>query len=316
MNLTPQSVAGLKRHLLGALSLPSRIWLEPVLSPRLSFASAPPLRISGDDCLLDLGRVASPGTERRTIRVRNRGWKQVRVRIIEVPPWIDVKWRDEEGSSIGLAPGSAGADLAFMVEHDVVQETNRRGAVELQVEEVGGATSTERISVHFAARPTRAVGVYDFNGQPEPREFEFERNGAYVMSFGAVTSVPLTVSFADLPSWLTFTVDGRHRHGPIAGRFFERTAPFRVVIHALPIPDGSGSEATVRMHTNDARLPFQSIELRFRRLRDTQATPVTSDPFAQAREARPLSSGAAFAIVAALVFVLFTWLFLSMQGVL
>ncbi len=315
MNLTPQAIGGLKRHLFGALSLPSRAWLELAPSPRVSFVSAGRLSTAGDDCLLDYGRVASPGTERRTIRVRNAGARQVRVTIVDIPAWLDVQWRDERGQSVGLAAGSAGADLAFTLEHDVVQETNRRGAVELQVEEVGGSTSTERIAVHFSAKPTHAVGVYDFNGQPEPREFDFSRGDGYALSFGAVTSVPLTVSFADLPAWLTFSVDGRHRRGPVAGRFFERAAPFRAVIRAAAVQGIGSGEATVRVHTNDARAAFQNIELRFRPRVEAPAQAVVADAAAHPREARA-SSGLALRVVTALLVVLLTWFFLSMQGVL
>src|SRR5438552_18899344 len=80
----------------------------------------------------------------------------------------------------------------------------------------------------------------------------------YVVTIGNRTSIPLVVTFADLPDWLTFHVDGRGRDGPIDGPFFERTAPFAVHLRPQHLGNHRG---TLRLRTNDPRPEMRYIEL-------------------------------------------------------
>jgi len=79
-----------------------------------------------------------------------------------------------------------------------------------------------------------------------------------------VTSVPLTVSFSDLPAWLRFSVDGQERKGPLPGRFFERPAPIDALITPLADVEFLGHRTgAIRVHSNDARDAYRRFDLRF-----------------------------------------------------
>jgi hypothetical protein len=250
MNLSRESILALQRHFLGALSAPPRTWLEALPSQPLMFAGQA-IRSYDDECLYDFGSVSSPGEERRLISVCNRGAERVDVRIGEPPAWLMATWLQSDGDTVSLASGE-GAALELIVPHDAEREF--RGVVRFHV-----ADRVDELNVRMTARRSHPIAQFDFNGSPAPHPFDFGTDdGPYVLAIANATSIPLIVTFSDLPDWLTFEVDGRGRGGPIAGRFFERAAPFAVHLR----PQNLGMHTGVlRVHTNDPRPEVQNIEL-------------------------------------------------------
>lgn len=274
MKITPQSLLGLKRHFVGALSFPARTWLEPASSPRVVVTGAGTLRCKAGQCVVDLGSVASPGIERRTIRVSNLGPRRISATVAKAPEWLRTNWPGATGNSVELLPDQPGAPLELSIEHDAVQETLHCGVVTLWLRDPASRDWPFPIEVQMTARPAHAMGDYDFHGQTAPHEFDFGRldpSGAgkrpahYRLSIANRTSLPLMASFADLPAWLTFTVAGHGRSGPIDGRFFEHAAPLEIGIVPIAAPQFLGGQSgTIRLRTNDGRPEYRNIELRFR----------------------------------------------------
>jgi hypothetical protein len=287
MNLSRDSVLALQRHFLGALRAPARTWLEPVLSPRLVFLGGA-IR-SG---VLDLGSVSSPGAERTRIRVCNRGAEQIDVRLSDAPAWLTARWISAEGDTVHIDGGGPGAVLELLVVHDTEQEFH--GALQFTF-----ANHIEELPVHMLARRSHPIAQFDFNGSPEPRPFDFGGGEqAYGLSVVNASSIPLVVTIADLPAGLTFEVDGRHRNGPIAGPFFERTAPFAVKLR-LQLFGGSGG--VVRLHTNDPRPEMQDIALRFTA---SNVSPEARVPLSLPRTTSPVRPEVMLVLIALLFFTL------------
>jgi len=254
MNVSRESILALQRHFLGALSAPSRTWLEPLPAQPLVFAGAA-IRAGRDGCAVDFGSVSSPGEERCVIRVGNRETGPVDVRLDDPPAWLMASWAGVDEDSVTLGSGETAA-LELIVIHDAEREF--AGALRFLV-----ADRVEELGVRLIARRTHPVADIDFNGSPAPHAFDFGTGeGPYVLTIANRASIPLVVAFADLPDWLTFHVDGRSRGGPIAGSFFERAAPFTV--HLRPQPQHLGAQwGALRVRTNDPRPEMRNIELHF-----------------------------------------------------
>ena len=249
MKLSRDSVLALQRHFLGALRAPARTWLEPLPSPPLVFRGDA-LR-SGT---LDLGSVSSPGEERCVVRICNRSAERVDVRIGAAPAWLTARWLGVDGDTAPVGCGDSGVTLEIRVIHD--DEREFRGTLPFVL-----GNRVEELNVRMAARRLHPVAQFDFHGSPVPQPVDFGAgDGSYRLSVMNATSVPLVVTFSDLPPGLTFEIDGRSRSGPIAGPFFERTAPFAVDLHPqlFGLPGG-----VIRLHTNDPRPELQDMELRF-----------------------------------------------------
>jgi hypothetical protein len=261
MNFSRDSVLALQRHFLGALSTPSCTWLEPLPAKRLAFDGTI-VRSTDGGCLLDLGTVTSPGEERHTVRVSNPGTKPVEVRIGHVAPWMTVRWLETPKDTVTLDGGDAGAILELTVAHD--GEIKLAGTLRLVTLEDAQGTRVQRVeevALRMTARRLHPIALFNFNGSPVPRPFDFGAGAnPYELSVVNEAAVPLVVSFADLPPWLTFKVDGHSRKGPIPGYFFERTAPVTVRL----VPNTLGRHhGSLRLQTNDGRPELQAIELQF-----------------------------------------------------
>ncbi|MGZ5444193.1 MAG: hypothetical protein ACXW31_10110 [Thermoanaerobaculia bacterium] len=247
MNFSRDAVLALQRHYLGALSTPARTWLEPLPPAHLAFAGSA-IRSDREGCVLDFGTVDTSEGERRTIRVFRPGDRPAAIRVDEVPAWLRADWCD----------GAAGAALAVQIVDDA--EGERAGTVTLWVRDDLGAR-LETLRVRIAVRPRNPVATIIFNGSTTPHAHDFGTDGGdYTIAVANRTSVPLVVRLADLPDWLELVVDGCSRRGPVAGVFFERTAPFRVVLRPRLLGRQSGS---LRMQTNDPRPELCDIELHF-----------------------------------------------------
>lgn len=293
MKLSRDSVHALQRHFLGALRAPARAWLEPLPSP--------PLVILGGAIragTLDLGSVSSPGEERSRVRVCNRSAERIEVRIAEVPAWLTARWLGVEGDTVTMAGGEA-ASLDVLVIH--YEERQFHGTLRFAA---GG--SIEELPVQMIARRSHPLARFDFNGSAIPHRFDFgSAEGSYELSVANATSIPLVVTFSDLPDGLTFEVDGRHRNGPIAGPFFERTAPFAVTLrpHLFGLPGG-----VLRVRTNDPRPEMRDIALPFAGFPIVASRRTGSVPHPAHSHSRPLA-------MIALAFVLFlTLLFVIARG--
>jgi hypothetical protein len=252
MTLSRDSIFALQRHFLGALSAPSRTWLEPLPSQPLVFIGDA-LRAHSDGSAVDFGSVSSPGEERRLVRVCNRGAEQADVRLDEPPAWLIATWIERDGDTASLASGES-ATLELIVPHDAEREF--RGTLRFHI-----AGRIEELRVQMTARRWHPVAQFDFNGSPVPARFDFGVDDRpYALSVANATSIPLVVTFADLPDWLTFEAGGRRRSGPAEGAFFERAAPFAVQLrpHKLGVHAG-----VLRLRTNDPRPELQAIELQF-----------------------------------------------------
>lgn len=271
MKLSQDSLLGLKRHFLGALSEPSPVWLCPAPGPRLLLASRGALRNGSNGCAVDFGTVDSPGEERRTLRVVSLGEETLTLKIQNPPSWLAASWHGATGDTVHLAADES-SELELVAAHDFLEEKSLAGPVELLAETLGGESLASEILVRLATRRTRPVGQYDFQGFAEPRSFDFGRldpaaSGpevlqSYAVSFRNLTSVPLNVSFADLPPWLVFEVDGYQRRGPAVGRFFERTAPFQAQIRPIRSFEFLGLQhGRLNLWTNDSRPHLQQIAI-------------------------------------------------------
>lgn len=275
MKFSHEAFVGLKRHFLGALTEPPRLWVVPVPGPRLLFTARGVLRQSERGCVVDFGTAESPGTELRTLRVSNLGEETITVALQELPPWLAARWlQPGDGEVVHLTPGEEGAELEITVEHDFLKDTTLDGSIRLLARDLSGNQGSEELQVRLATRRTRPVGLFDFQGSPEPLPHDFgvldptasgpETLTSYTLSFQNLTSVHLVVSFADLPAWLTFEVDGYQRRGPAKGRFFERAAPFQVEIRPIRTPQFLGfQQGRLCLWTNDTRPAFQMVDLRF-----------------------------------------------------
>jgi hypothetical protein len=252
MTLSRDSIFALQRHFLGALSAPSRTWLEPLPSQPLVFIGDA-MRTHSDGSAVDFGSVSSPGEERRLVRVCNRGAEQADVRLDEPPAWLIATWLERDGDTASLASGES-ATLELIVPHDAEREF--RGTLRFHI-----ADRIEELCVRMTARRWHPVAQFDFNGSPAPARFDFGvEDRPYALSVANATSIPLVVTFADLPDWLTFEAGGQSRSGPVEGAFFERAAPFAVQLrpHKLGVHTG-----VLRVRTNDPRPELQAIELQF-----------------------------------------------------
>jgi len=295
MNLSRDSVLALQRHFLGALRAPARTWLEAVPTPRLVFLGGA-IR-SG---VLDLGRVSSPGTEKTRVRVCHPGVGRIDVRLSDAPPWLTARWLSAEGGTVRIDGGGPGAVLELLAVHDTEQELD--GALRFTF-----ADRVEELPMHMIARRSHPIACFDFNGSPVPRPFDFGTGEqAYRLSVANRSSVPLVVTVADLPAGLTFEVDGRHRNGPIAGPFFERTAPFAVKLR-LQLFGGSDG-GVVRLHTNDPRPEMQDIALRF------TASSVPSESRVSPLPPRKTGRVQAPAVIVLIAVLFFTLLFVIARG--
>jgi hypothetical protein len=252
MTLSRDSIFALQRHFLGALSAPSHTWLEPLPSQPLVFIGDA-LRAHSDGSAVDFGSVSSPGEERRLVRVCNRGAEQADVRLDEPPAWLIATWLERDGDTASLASGES-AMLELIVPHDAEREF--RGTLRFHI-----ADRIEELGVQMTARRWHPVAQFDFNGSPVPTVFDFGVDDRpYALSVANATSIPLVVTFSDLPDWLTFEVHGQSRGGPIEGAFFERAAPFVVQIRPRNLGMHRG---VLRVSTNDPRPELQTIELHF-----------------------------------------------------
>lgn len=289
MKLSRDSVHALQRHFLGALRAPARAWLEPLPSS--------PLVLLGSDLragTLDLGSVSSPGEEHSRVRVCNRSAERIDVRIAEAPGWLAFRWLGVEGDTVAMAGGEA-ASLEVLVIHD--EERQFHGAFRFAA---GG--HVEELQVRMIARCSHPLARFDFNGAAAPHRFDFGSAGSYELSVANATSIPLVVTFSDLPDGLTFEVDGRHRNGPIAGPFFERTAPFEVTLrpHLFGLPGG-----TMRVRTNDPRPEMQDIALPFAGFPTVARRRAGVVPQPSPSPLRPLAMiGLAFVLFLTLLFVI------------
>jgi hypothetical protein len=252
MNVSRDSILALQRHFLGALSAPSNTGLEPLSVQPLVF-SGDAIRADPTGCAVDFGTVASPGEERRLVRIGNRGPECLVVRLGKPPAWLMARWEDADDDSVSIAAGAC-TTLALAVPHDAEREFT--GTLIFQV-----GDRVEELRVRMTARRSHPIAEIDFNGSPSPRRFDFGmRDHPYVLTIGNRTSIPLVVTFADLPDCLTFHVDGQSRGGPIDGVFFERKAPFAVQLR----PQHLGAhEGILRLRTNDPRSEMRNIELHF-----------------------------------------------------
>lgn len=252
MNLSRNSVLALQRHFLGALNVPSSTRLDPLPVQPLVF-SGDAIRTDDGCCVVNFGVVASPGEERRSVRVGNRHATSIAVRLEEPPAWLMAAWTDADGDSISIA-GGGWATLALVVPHDAEQEFT--GALRFHL-----GDRVEELRLRLSTRRMHPIAQIDFNGAPSPHPFDFGMDdGPYVLNVANRTAIPLTATFADLPDWLTFEVDGRSRSGPLEGPFFERTAPFSVQLRPQHLGVHRG---ILHMRTNDPRPELRNIDLLF-----------------------------------------------------
>ncbi len=296
MNLSRDSVLALQRHFLGALRAPARTWLEPMPSPRLLFLGGA-IRAG----VLDLGTVSSPGAERCHVRVCNRDAERVDVRLADLPSWLTARWVSAEGESVSLDGGGAGAAVDVVVVHDAEGEFH--GVLQFAV-----GNRIEELPVRMITRRSHAIARFDFNGSAVPQPFDFgSGDRAYQLSVANDSSIPLVVTIADLPAGIAFEVDGRHRTGPIAGPFFERTAPFAVKLRLQLF--GGTAGGVIRLSTNDPRPEMQDIALRFTasNVAAEKRVPPSLPPQAASR----VHPGAMIAVIALLFFTL---LFVIVRG--
>lgn len=267
MLASPESLNALKRHFLGALSEPLPLPLGPEPGPRLLLAGGTPWGRRG--FFIDFGRVETPGEERQTLRVVNSGPEPLELRAVASTLWMEARWSGGEGDAV-LEP-SAGAELELIARHDLFADTTLVGAIQLVATAGVEDSILARFAVRLDARRAQPVGRYEFQGQSEPAPFDFgplapTAIGAiphsYSVSIQNQTEIPLIVSCADLPDWLVFAVDGHQRSGPVAGRFFERAAPFQMEIRPqVGAPVSGPRRSRLVLHTNDSRPAWQRIEL-------------------------------------------------------
>jgi len=257
MNVSAESIRALERHFVGALSLPSRLWLDAAPLSHLVVTGGAALRSTGDGCAVDFGTVESPGTEQQVVRFAGQP-EPLAMTVIDLPPWLAARWADA-------------VTLELTATHDALETTQFSGALRIAVRDAAGGEQRVELLVRMIARRTHPLGMFDFHGSPQPRGLDFgvvdplaPASASYELSIGNRTSVPLTVAFSDLPAWLTFHVDGHRRIGPAPGRFFERAAPFTVSIRPQQTTELVGAhEGTLRLETNDPRPTLREAEIRF-----------------------------------------------------
>lgn len=246
MNVSPQSALALQRHYLGALRTPARTWIEALPPARLAFAGSAIRRTPGGGCALDFGIVDAALHERRTVRVFQPGGRPAAIRIDDFASWLAVEWLDGESGS-----------LVVQVRDD--GEGERSGEIAFRVRDELGARR-ESLPVRITVRPRHPLAEIAFHGSHAADPLRFvEMGDTCTIAVANRTSVPLVVTFAELPAWLEFSVDGCSRRGPEAGAFFERIAPFTVTLRPRFIGRYEGS---LRMRTNDPRPELRDVELR------------------------------------------------------
>ncbi|HEY0373095.1 MAG TPA: hypothetical protein VGD79_13910 [Thermoanaerobaculia bacterium] len=244
MTLSRDSVLALQRHYLGALSTPARMWLEPQRPARLAFRGSA-IRVDDDGCVLDFGTVEFAHGELRTVRVFQPGDAPASIRVDEVSPWLHAEWAEDGTLAVQLVDESEG---------------ERTGTVSLWIRDEHGARC-ESLRVRVAVQPRQPLAEILFNGAPAPLPHNFGSDGGdYTIDVANRTSVPLVVTFADLPEWLELEVDGCSRRGPVLEVFFERAAPFHVALRPHQLGRQTGS---LLMKTNDRRTDLQEVELQF-----------------------------------------------------
>lgn len=243
MNLSRESALALQRHYVGALSQSATTWLESLPVNRVAFAGRA-IRADGECCVLDFGVVDTPKGEQRAVRVFQPGTQPLSIGVSEAPAWIVAEWSNEI--------------LTVQIADD--HEGERSDDLTLRIRDERGARF-EKLRVRILARPRQPFADITFNGEPAAEPFGFDGDrGVYAIAVANRNSVPLVVTFADLPEWLELTVDGCGRRGPIEGVFFERKAPFVAYFYPRLLGRHGGS---VRMQTNDRRQELQDVLLRF-----------------------------------------------------
>lgn len=265
MNVSAASVRALERHFVGALSVPSRLWLDAEPLSQLAIGGEA-VRSDGEWCVVDLGVVESPGKERQVVRVSSSATGVTGIRIAGADPWLGAQWTHIDSDAVS---GNV-AELELTAPHDVLEQTAFTGAIRLGIHR-GPDDDLEELRVRMTARRTHPLGAFDFHGSEEPRGFDFgvvdptaPASAAFLMSFRSLTSVPMTVRFADLPAWLAVEVAGRDRTGPASGVFFERTTPFAVKVRPHCTTDLLGAhDGTLRIESDDPRPPFRSFAIPF-----------------------------------------------------
>lgn len=247
MNLSRDSALALQRHYVGALSQSATTWLESLPAKRVAFAGGA-IRTDGENCVLDFGVVDTPNGEQRAVRIFQPGPQPLSLRVSEVPEWVIADWSHDKDESI----------LIVRIAGD--REGERCGDLTLRIRDERGARF-EKLRVRVVVRPREPFADITFDGNATAEPFAFDgARGVYTIAVANRNSVPLVVTFSDLPGWLELTVDGCSRRGPIAGAFFERTAPFIACLRPGLLGRHEGS---VRMQTNDRRHELRDVLLRF-----------------------------------------------------
>jgi hypothetical protein len=247
MNLSRDSALALQRHYVGALSQAATTWLESLPANRVAFAGGA-IRTDGESCVLDFGVVDTPNGERRAVRIFQPGPQPISIRVSEVPAWIVADWSDETNASILI--------VRITADH----EGERCDDLTLRVRDERGVRF-EKLRLRVVGRPRQPFADITFNGDAAAEPFAFDGDrGVYTIAVANRNSVPLVVTFSDLPEWLELTVDGCSRRGPIAGAFFERKASFTAYLRPRLLGRHEGS---VRMQTNDRRPELRDVLLRF-----------------------------------------------------
>lgn len=243
MNVPHETVLAVQRHFLGTLRAPVKNWLEVDGATRLVLIGEG-LRAESDECILDFGIVDVQSPARRTVRVLTEAGESVEVDAATLPSWAECETSTN----------------AITVKTRCNDEGHHRGAIRLVISGRHGERE-ETLQLRVVSRKQHPVAAFDFDGSPEPHAFDFGDHGhAVTIGVHNDSAVPLTVSFSDLPYWLTFEIEGSRRAGPLQGRFFERKAPFTVAIRPHFLGRHRG---VMRLQTNDPRPELQDIELNF-----------------------------------------------------
>src|SRR5436305_1792196 len=165
MKLSYEAFVGLKRHFLGVLTEPPRLWIVPSPGPKLLFTARGVLRAGERGCVADFGTVVSPGKELRTLWVSNLGEETVTATLQELPPWLAARWLQPGAEEVAhLTPGEKGAELELAVEHDYLEDTALDGSIRLLVQDLSGNRCSEEVQVRLATHRTQPLGRYDFQG--------------------------------------------------------------------------------------------------------------------------------------------------------
>jgi hypothetical protein len=271
MNLSSDAFLGLKRHFLGALTEPSRVRLVPAPGPLVIFSSRGTLRPGAQGCTLDLGTLPQEESRWPILRATCAGEEALTLTLPQTAPGAVLRWAGAAGPTARLVPGES-------VDMELVQECPPAGSpalartLEIRAESVSGQVRLFTIHPRSTVHPVRPLGRYSFQDSPEPRPFDFgtlfpAAPGAasgprYILACENLGQQPLVVAIEDLPSWLTFEIDGFQRRGPAAGRFFERAAPFTASLFVnAPPPGGGRLSGRLVLRTNDTREPWRTMIL-------------------------------------------------------